>query len=52
MDITCQCGMTLEREQAAAGCRECGTACCRSCAIEVQETTYCRWCATSLAPAA
>jgi hypothetical protein len=33
------------------GCDECGTACCRSCGLEIGTGTYCRWCATSLAPA-
>lgn len=43
---------TCECETAARGrtsCQECGTACCRSCALEIETRTYCRWCATSLA---
>jgi hypothetical protein len=49
---TCECETTLERAASAAACHECGTACCRSCALEIETQTYCRWCATSLATAA
>ena len=49
MNTNCQCGMTLEPERARAGCRECGTAVCRSCSLEADNSMYCRWCATSLA---
>jgi hypothetical protein len=49
MNADCQCGMTLEHERARKGCRECGTAVCRSCSLKVEANTYCRWCATSQA---
>jgi hypothetical protein len=52
MARTCECGMTLENPARRTGCRECGAPGCRSCAIEVDATIYCRWCATSLAPGA
>jgi hypothetical protein len=41
--------MTLDRPSPVTGCSECGTACCRSCSIEVEDTHYCRWCAMSRA---
>ncbi|MBI4255876.1 MAG: hypothetical protein HY616_12460 [Candidatus Rokubacteria bacterium] len=51
MHTNCECGMTIERPATRiARCHECGTVCCRSCAIEMDAHTYCRWCATSLAP--
>ncbi len=49
MNGACACGMSIE--SGSHGCQECGTACCRSCAIEVAANTYCRWCAMSLARA-
>ena len=52
MTNTCECETTLDRAASAAPCQECGTACCRSCALEVETETYCRWCATSLVAAA
>jgi hypothetical protein len=45
MPSQCECGMTLERPSQRTGCRECGTAACGSCAITVETTPYCRWCA-------
>ncbi len=39
------------RDAGAYACRECGTACCRSCAIEIDVDLYCRWCAMSVAAA-
>src|SRR5256885_10913240 len=50
MNATCECGMTLEGPARRTGCQECGTVGCRSCSIEVETITYCRWCATSVAP--
>jgi len=44
--------MTLEPWTGPTRCRECGARGCRSCAIEIEANTYCRWCATLLAPAA
>jgi len=49
MNATCECGMTLEAPSRRTGCQECGTAGCRSCSIEMETITYCRWCATSVA---
>lgn len=49
MHGTCECGMTLEHPAQRTGCRECGTAGCRSCSIEMEAVRYCRWCATTLA---
>ena len=48
---TCECETTLEHA-AGTACQECGTACCRSCALEIDTQTYCRWCATSLVASA
>jgi hypothetical protein len=48
MKSTCHCGMTVEHPKARSGGQECGTSICRSCGIQVESTTYCRWCPTSL----
>ncbi len=48
---TCQCGMTLDHAAGRTGCAECEAPGCRSCSIQVDSITYCRWCATSLAVA-
>lgn len=50
MHTDCECGMTLEQPSHRTGCQECGTGGCRSCSIAVDTVTYCRWCATSIAP--
>lgn len=50
MNTACECGMTLERSSSRIGCQECGTIRCKSCLIKVAANTFCRWCATSLAP--
>lgn len=50
MAPTCECSL-LHAPSARPGCQECGTACCPSCAIQVESRTYCRWCAMGLAPA-
>jgi hypothetical protein len=42
--------MTLEPTGRRAGCAECGTPVCPSCRLELESTTYCRWCATTHAP--
>ncbi|MEK7446321.1 MAG: hypothetical protein AABZ70_15835 [candidate division NC10 bacterium] len=47
----CECG-TLQGSSARTDCQECGTSCCRTFAVEVDSTTYCRWCAIRLMPAA
>lgn len=44
----CECE-SLDCGASVALCQECGTTCCRSCALEVETRTYCRWCAPSLA---
>jgi hypothetical protein len=43
MTTSCDCGMTLEQPTRRADCPECGTVCCVSCVIEVEEHCYCRW---------
>jgi hypothetical protein len=48
MNVACACGMTPEQPSQRTGCQECGTAVCRSCSIELETTTYCRWCAPSV----
>jgi len=49
---SCQdCGTTIEHARTHS-CQDCGTTCCRSCSVELSATTYCRWCATSVAHAA
>jgi hypothetical protein len=50
--MTCECGL-LHDQPSTTSCHDCGTACCRSCALEIDARTFCRWCATLLAaPAA
>lgn len=49
MGTACHCGMTLETTGPHAGCVECGTPVCPSCRLELDSTTYCRWCATTRA---
>ena len=51
MRTYCECGALHKGQAAQARCQECGTVCCRSCAMEIETTTYCRWCATHLTPA-
>ncbi|HXG04930.1 MAG TPA: hypothetical protein VNO23_16140 [Candidatus Binatia bacterium] len=48
---TCECEGT-DPGAPVTVCQECGTACCRSCRLEIETRTYCRWCATSLAASA
>jgi len=48
---SCECGLLHAEPSRSGGCQDCGTACCPSCAIEVDTRTYCRWCAISLQPA-
>lgn len=52
MATACACGMTSEAPSTSMPCRECGTVCCRSCALEVETHPYCRWCATTLTASA
>ncbi len=47
MKTTCECGMSLEDPGRRSDCHECGADCCRSCQIDVDAKTYCRWCATA-----
>lgn len=49
--MTCECGL-LHDQPAPEACHECGTSCCRSCAVEIEVKTYCRWCATLVSAAA
>jgi len=51
MTPTCECALLHNDPAVLRGCRECGTACCPSCAIEIESDTYCRWCAIALTPA-
>ena len=46
----CECAL-LHGDSSVLGCRECGTVCCRSCAVEVESEAYCRWCAMALTAA-
>jgi hypothetical protein len=48
MATNCECGMEVSPEAPQLGCLECGTTCCRSCAINFESATYCRGCAGSL----
>jgi hypothetical protein len=52
MTTACACGMTLEHRSSSTPCQECGTTCCRSCALDVANHIYCRWCATTVAASA
>ena len=47
MSHNCHCGMPIEEPARRSECHECGAACCRSCVIDVDTQTYCRWCATA-----
>lgn len=47
MNGRCRCGHEVASE-ALFGCFECGTTCCRACAIHLESVTYCRACAGSL----
>jgi hypothetical protein len=49
---TCECGLLHPEPGRDRRCRECATPCCRSCAVEIDSDTYCRWCALGLAPVA
>jgi hypothetical protein len=48
---TCECGLLHSDAPPRPGCVDCGTACCPSCAVEIDSHTYCRWCALALQPA-
>ncbi|PYM19545.1 MAG: hypothetical protein DMD81_03560 [Candidatus Rokuibacteriota bacterium] len=52
VNAVCECGMTLDRPRSRTQCSDCGTGMCRSCSIEVDGVTYCRWCVTSIGRAA
>jgi hypothetical protein len=49
--MTCECA-GLHEGPAVTACQECGTRCCRSCAVEIAAGVYCRWCAAHLAASA
>jgi len=51
MHADCECGTLHDHAGRRARCRECGTACCRSCALEIDAEIYCRWCAVLRASA-
>jgi hypothetical protein len=44
--------MLDDRPAEHAGCHECGTTVCRSCALEIEGEAYCRWCATLMVASA
>lgn len=48
MTPTCECALLHDESSVLRGCRECGTACCPSCAVEIESHAYCRWCAMVL----
>ena len=48
MGSSCQCGMEVAYQFHHLGCIDCGSACCPSCAIQLESATYCRSCAGSL----
>jgi hypothetical protein len=37
--------VTIEPSSRSAQCHECGAVVCVSCAIHIDNETYCRWCA-------
>lgn len=45
----CECGMSIERPAGRIRCHECGTATCRSGAVEFDATPHRRWCALTSA---
>jgi len=47
MNTTCDCGEPLAPTADRSDCYDCGSSCCRSCQIDVDNMAYCRWCATS-----
>ena len=51
MTSHCECALLHADPSVLRNCQECGTACCRSCAVEVGSQVYCRWCAMVLTPA-
>jgi hypothetical protein len=48
METRCGCGHEAPSEFQLFGCFECGTTCCRACAIHLESATYCSACAGSL----
>jgi hypothetical protein len=46
MNGTCSC--EVDETHRLTTCQECGTVCCRGCALEVGSTVYCAWCAIAL----
>ena len=47
--MTTSCCQTCEIGPGAYVCEDCGTACCRSCAIQIDTNLYCGRCAASVA---
>jgi hypothetical protein len=39
---------SCEMGPGAYACHDCGAACCRSCATEIDANLYCGWCAVSV----
>jgi hypothetical protein len=48
MTSLCECALLHADPSVVRNCDDCGTTCCRSCAVEVGSHAYCRWCATAL----
>jgi hypothetical protein len=52
MTPICECALLhADHRSVLRICQECGSACCRSCALEIESQAYCRWCAMSVMPA-
>ncbi len=47
MGSSCHCG-SRTGHVADIGCLECGTACCPSCAVQLESASYCQACASAL----
>ncbi len=48
MTPMCECAVLHGDRSVLRSCQECGSACCRSCAVEIESQAYCRWCAMSV----
>jgi len=51
MNGACACETTIE-QTITYSCQDCGSACCRSCSVELSGTIYCCWCESAVARAA
>ena len=48
MQTICACGTHADHLTRLVDCEDCGSACCRSCQVDVDHHVYCRWCAAAL----